>query len=368
MNGESSWIDRVWWRRGFSGRVIHWALRPLALGFAAAVRVRGLAYALRLRRGARIGVPVVSIGNLSVGGTGKTPTALWLGRALVERGYRVALVSRGYGGRRREPTLVGRESVDGVASSDDWAEVGDEAILLARRFDGPVVVGRRRVDAGVVAARSLGADVVLLDDGFQHRRIARDFDLVLVRAEEAERGVTLPAGNLREPRSALRRADAVLVTKGELSAAGEARLRRHLGERPLFRGDLRAHALVSPLAGRWTELPMGHLAGRRVFAVAAIAHPEPFWRSITEWEARIEDSLEFPDHHAYGTEDWKKISLRSRDLDLVVTTEKDLVKLERFPFAREKLVALRTTMEVERGEELIERIVDRIGAPAAERT
>lgn len=368
MNGESSWRERIWWRRGAAGGALHYALRPLSALFGLGVGIRGLAYALRLRRGARIGVPVVSIGNLSVGGTGKTPTALWLGRALAERGYRIALVSRGYGGRRRTPTLVGRAHADGLDSSDEWSEVGDEAILLARRFDGPVVIGRSRADAGRAAVRALGIDVVLLDDGFQHRDLARDFDLVLVRAEEAERGVLLPAGSLRERPSALRRADAVLVTKGELSAAGEARLRRPLGDRPLFHGDLRAHALVTPMAGRWAELPMGHLAGRRVFAVAAIAHPEPFYRSISEWEARIEDFLELPDHHAYGPEDWKKISLRSRDLDLVVTTEKDLVKLERFPFAKEKLVALRTTMEVERGEDLIERIVGRIGAPAAERT
>jgi tetraacyldisaccharide 4'-kinase len=359
--------ERVWRRDGALPVLVHLSLRPLSAAFALGARAKSLLYRLRLRRGARTAAAVVSVGNLSVGGTGKTPTALWLAHALVARGHRVAIVSRGHGGRRKEATVVGPSPGEGIPASDDWQEVGDEAVLLARRFGGPVVIARRRADAVRLAERAFGIDVAVLDDGFQHRRLARDFDLVLVRADELDARVTLPAGSLREPRSALRRADAILVTKGELPEAAEAALRRFVGDRPIHRGEIRVSALVTPLGGHWEELPMGKIAARRALAIVGVGHPQSFYEEVHEWDTRIEDFLEYPDHHAYSLEDWKKISLRSRELELVVTTEKDLVKLERFPFAKEKLVALRVSMDVVVGEALLDRIEERIAARASAR-
>ncbi|MGH7898379.1 MAG: tetraacyldisaccharide 4'-kinase, partial [Candidatus Binatia bacterium] len=349
-------VDLAWLRRG-AGRAIRILLLPASALFSPAVRLRALLYRLRLVPRARLDAAVVSVGNLSVGGTGKTPTALWVAERLRERGYRVAILSRGYGGAARRPTIVGGANGEGAATPIDWRDVGDENVLLARRFAGSVVVGRRRAEAGRLARRELGADVLVLDDGFQHLRLRRDFDLVCVRAAEPAGDLVLPAGRLREPSSALRRADAVLLTKGEEGKedANEGVARR-LARLPVFRGELRAVALVTSDQGRWRELPIGQLAARRSLAVSGLADPQPFYRTLHDWGARVEDFLEFPDHHVYTLADWKKIAFRSRELESVVTTEKDLVKLEQFPFAKDKLVAVRVVMDVEEGERLIQDI------------
>lgn len=350
-------LERAWARSGLSGRITHALLRPASALFAAAARLRVVAYRLPfLRR--RVAAAVVSVGNLSVGGTGKTPTVLWLAESLRARGYRVAIVSRGYGGDARRVTRVaaaGSEPIEGLPVSDDVHVVGDENLMLARRFEGPVIAGTRRTAAAELAVRALGVDVVVLDDGFQHLALRRDFDLVCVRVGVPGDDVVLPAGRLREPPSALRRADAVLITKSESGSALPAHLAPY-ARGPVHGGRLRAVALVTPDGGGLREVPMGMLAARRSLGIAGLADPEPFYRTLHEWETRLEDFLEFPDHHDYTLEDWKKIAYRSRELDLVVTTEKDLVKLDKFPFAKDKLVAVRVVMEVDDGGRLLDAV------------
>ena len=357
-------IERAWARTGVDGRVLHAALLPVSAVFAAGSRLRALSYRFRLRRRRRLPAAVVSVGNLSVGGTGKTPTALWLAQRLRARGYRVAIVSRGYGGRAREPTVAGRSSQAPTPASLDAAVIGDENVMLARRFDGPVVVGRRRAEAGAIACREFGVEVVVLDDGFQHLALRRDFDLVCVRPGVGDDCV-LPAGRLREPLSALRRADAVLLTGGAPCLVGG--LERRLAALPVFRGELRATCLVTPEPAGWRELPMGLVASRRALGVAGLADPQSFRRTLQEWEAQLDDFLEFPDHHVYTLEDWKKIANRSRGLDMVLTTEKDLVKLERFPFAKDKLLAVRVSMHVENETALLDAVIGAVERRRAER-
>jgi tetraacyldisaccharide 4'-kinase len=234
-------------------------------------------------------------------------------------------------------------------------------VVLARRFPGPVVVARKRAEAGAVACREFGAEVLVLDDGFQHLSLRRDFDLVCLRPRSAGEGRVLPAGRLREPPAALKRANAVLVTEGEDGVAFDRAIEARLAKLPVFQGELRAAALVTPDGvGGWRELPMGILAARRALGLAGVGDPTSFYRTLHEWDARLEDFLEFPDHHVYTLDDWKKIAHRSRELDLVVTTEKDLVKLERFPFAKDKLVALRVAMHVEEGERLLDSVIEAI--------
>jgi tetraacyldisaccharide 4'-kinase len=350
-------IERAWKREGLAGRVIGLALLPASALFSAIVRLRALVYRWRLRRRSALPAAVVSVGNLSVGGTGKTPTALWLAESLQRRGYSVAILSRGYGGNLRRPTVVGAAPRPGIPVSVDPRVVGDENVVLARRFSGPVVVARRRADAGALACRELAVDVLVLDDGFQHLALHRDFDLVCVRASAAGDDRVLPAGRLREPPAALGRAHAVLVTKGSPGDRVHPKLAAHLAKIPSYRGELCAVNLVTPDSGEWRELPMGVLAAHRALGVAGLADPQSFYRTLHDWEARIQDFLEFADHHVYTLEDWKRIAHRSRELDLVVTTEKDLVKLEQFPFAKDKLVAVRVSMEVENGAQLVDSVV-----------
>lgn len=351
------------WERGALARAL---LAPLGLAWGAVVRARGVAFDAGWLRSEAIGVPVLSIGNLSVGGTGKTPAALWLGERLLELGASPAIVSRGYGGdlgaRILRAARPGEPAGEGFG---DVSQVGDEAVLLAGRFPGPVVCGVDRVAAARHAVRSFGADVVILDDGFQHRRLARRFDLVLVDGGVGlGGGRVLPAGPLREPPSALRRADAIVVTKSEsVPDALASELARRAPGVPVFAATLEPRCLVAAEGDDTVESPLAGLAGRTVVAVSGLARADSFWETLDRLGARIVEVLEFPDHHAYSHEDWQRIGRAARGADLVACTEKDLVKLRRFPFARGGLFAVRADFVPAPGADraLVERIVERAG-------
>jgi tetraacyldisaccharide 4'-kinase len=238
--------------------------------------------------------------------------------------------------------------------------VGDEAVMLAKSYPGPVVTAARRVD-GATALAVLGCDAIVLDDGFQHRAIERVFDNVVI---DERSGPLLPAGPAREGPSALRRADAVLlVSRGD--ATGPAEAPPSAAGKHVHRVRFEASELIESAGRQWRRVPLGSLAGRRVVAVVGVAKPDSFYDSLQGWEATIDDVFEFPDHHRYTHADWQSISRRGLQADLVVTTEKDLVKLGEFPFATGKLVALRIVPHVERSEELIEAVLARVGKPTA---
>jgi tetraacyldisaccharide 4'-kinase len=345
---EQRFRDVVWARQGWRGWAAWVALQPASALFASAVTVRDAAYRLGILRPQRAGIPVVSVGNLCVGGTGKTPMTLWLARQLAADGTRTAILLRGYSGAAAGVTIVSH----GHGPEVGVEPVGDEAVMLAKCFDGVVVTARKRTE-GVAAAVRLGSQVVVLDDGFQHRALARDFDLVLVNGR---RGGFLPAGPMREHPRALARADAVAVVR----KAGEAVVEPAI-EKPVFHVAFRTRALVESDGGRWRELPLNLLTGRRVAAVCGIAEPSSFYTAIRQWEAEIGEIFEYPDHHHYGASEWQAISRGTRDVEFIVTTEKDLVKLERFPFAKGKLIALRIEPEIENSEALLRMVRERAG-------
>ncbi len=347
-------------------------LTPAAAVYGGTIAARNLAYRAGLLRTRRASARTVSIGNLRVGGTGKTPLTRWLADEIRLRGVAVAIVSRGYGGGAREPHVVG----DGAAVTSDVERSGDEAVMLARTAGVPVVAGRDRVAAAALAVERFGSELVLCDDAFQHRRLERDLDVVLVDAEERGGiGRLLPAGPLREPLGALRRADVVVLrergdaapeehggaataeeaTFAELRRDGGARERR--GDRLVVRARFVPAALVEARETGWHTMPLGALARERIVAVSGVARPAALYAAIRDWEGEIVQVLEYPDHHVYDTRAWKHIAQLAKDADLVVTTEKDLVKLERFPFARGKLVALRLGVVVEPAAALVGRVI-----------
>lgn len=294
----------IWFRKGVASTLARTALRPISALFSAGVSLRNLLYDRGLLVVVESPLPTLSVGNLSVGGTGKTPVAAFFAAELRRRGRRPAIVLRGYG--------------------------GDEEQVHALLNPGtPVIVSPDRV-AGVKRAAALGADVVVLDDAFQHRRAGRVVDIVLVSADRwAEDDRLLPAGPLREPLRSIRRASLALVTVKSAAPERVAGVRRALQRiapaLPVATAHLRPCELVC-VADRDLRLPIAKLAGQRILAVAAIADPAAFVAQLRELGATVDSAL-FGDHHAFTPKEVRRLVGRAAAVELAVCTLKDAVKL-----------------------------------------
>ncbi|MFN2386569.1 MAG: tetraacyldisaccharide 4'-kinase [Thermoanaerobaculia bacterium] len=299
---------------------------PLSALYGSLLERRARLYATGRRASHRLAHPVVSVGNITMGGTGKTPFVEFLARRLRFEGRRPAVLSRGYGRRSQGVVVVSRG--DGPLVSPE--EGGDEPVALARRLPGVlVVVGERRVEAGR-AAETLGADVLVLDDGYQHLSLQRDLDLLLLDARDPFGGGRFPPrGRLREPLSALSRASAFVFTRVERQPPERealARLREANPAAPVFTARLRPTGLCDE-AGSPVDAP--ELLRRRFIAVCGIARPEGFRASLKDLDLAPEEILTFPDHHRYGARDLARIRRTAEETgsSWIATTEKDAVKL-----------------------------------------
>ncbi len=346
-------IRAAWERKGLNGKLLWLMLIPLSLLYRAAVQLRNFCFAHRLLRSVRLPRPVVSVGNLTVGGTGKTPTCLWLAHQLSLRGLAVGILSRGY--RRANNTPVILRPSDANPPSIDKA--GDEPFMMARIYGQTVGVGANRAESAAALLRGQDVDVFVLDDGFQHRRVRRDVDLLLLGQDAG--GSLLPAGPFREPKGNLRRADFLLATGGD--GLWTSSIPRELAGAS-FSASLRGVSLIGFSRQGSREFPLTLLYRSKILTVTGIADPRGLYRLIHEWEGEIVETLEFPDHHFYTARDWQQISRMARLVDLIITTEKDILKLTHFPFAKDKLLALRVALEVENGDALVDGIVAKIQA------
>ncbi len=356
-------LERLWQNDlALHERLLWAALVPAAGAYRVALAARALWWR-RMKR--RVRPLVVSVGNLTLGGNSKTPFTLFLASRLRMRGLRVAIVSRGWGRAPSAERAILVSDGERLLASLDAA--GDEAVMMAKSFAGPIAVARRRIDGIELIERRLGPlDAVVLDDAFQHVRLGRDVDLLLMNAERAVgNGWLLPAGPMREPLRAARRADAVIAVDADGAGAAAERasvaVPRAIAAHPrLLRATLRPRALVTPAgaAARWVEGPLS-LMGRRVVAVSGLASAGGFYRMLREMETDLVGVLEYPDHHVYTAADWHSIVAAGRGGAVFVTTEKDLVKLERFPFERDSLYALRleVVMDLDDETRLVEMIV-----------
>jgi tetraacyldisaccharide 4'-kinase len=289
--------------------------------YGVGARLHRVAYERGWLRRRRLACKVVSVGNLAVGGSGKTPTTAWLAGRLHRGGTKVALATRGYRRRGREAVRV---VSDGRHVSADVDAAGDEPLLLAGHAPGvPVLVGPDRAVVGLRAVSAFGAEVLVLDDGFQHHRLARDLDLVMVDGGLGfGNRKLLPRGPLREPLSALRRAHAVGIVDGPLPAR-DAELLDTLAPEAFRFAAFREPSGVRPLRGGAPE-PISALAGRDVGCLSGIANPASLRRTVENLGAHLVAERSFPDHHRYRPRDLEGLS---RDAPLWLTTEKDAVKL-----------------------------------------
>ena len=301
-------------------------------------------------RAANAGVPIISVGNLTVGGNGKTPFTLFLASRMRARGLAVAIVSRGWGGTNETASLVS----DGTNILMSPRAAGDEPVMMAKSFAGPIAVARRRIDAVKLLLTTRGhLDALILDDGFQHLRLRRDLDLLLINAARGfGNGWVLPAGPMREPRNALSRADAIVLIDSDgrrtpLLTAADLSLPAHL---PMIHASIRPRALVRADDSGRQEYPL-MLAGQRIVAVSGLADATGFHAMLADLGATLAAAFDFPDHHDYTPHDIENILSAMHGADHLVTTEKDLVKLERFPLADVSLYALRLEVSMEAGDE-----------------
>jgi tetraacyldisaccharide 4'-kinase len=289
-----SWLDKFW----YGGVSPPWWMRLLSVVYGAVSGIRGFAYSRRLARSTRLACPVVVVGNLTVGGTGKTPLVCWLAGQLIELGFKPGVVSRGYGGSSRRPRLV--------QASDDSDTVGDEAILLARRSRVPVATGRNRPAAAQLLINA-GCDVIVSDDGLQHYALQRDCEIIVVDGERRfGNGRLLPAGPLRETPARLRRADAIVINGADAQSDGAMRMR------------LLATNAVAMKYG--TAKPLREFSGQAVHAVAAIGNPQRFFAMLRAVGISVVEHP-LPDHAKLGIDD-----ISFPDDLAVLMTEKDAVK------------------------------------------
>ena len=321
-----SWLERQWYRI----TPLHLLLIPLSLLFGLLSSIRRFLYRLGLLSSAKLPVPVIVVGNITVGGTGKTPLTLWLTRQLIDAGWHPGIVSRGYGSKNTFPRAV--------SSSDEADSVGDEPLLLAQRKLCPVWIGRDRVAVGQALLQAHPeCDVLLSDDGMQHYRLQRDFEIAVVDGvRRFGNGLLLPAGPLREMPSRLKKVDAIVVNDG---AVGNGEYRMQLAG-PEFYNLLNPETTRRPTDFR----------GQQLHAIAGIGHPQRFFAYLASMGLEVQ-THSFPDHYRYSAAD-----LAYGDADAILMTEKDAVKCA--PFATEKCWVLRVEAQVDPA--LTQHILERI--------
>ncbi len=274
----------------------------------------------------RIDAPVISVGNITTGGTGKTPFVAWLTQRLRNDGHRPGVLTRGYGRRSHENMLAVPAGGQAAVS-----QTGDEAQILLRAGSAALGIAADRYTVGLILRGRFGVDIFVLDDGFQHRRLHRDLDIVLVDAlSPFGNGELMPLGRLREPLTALARADAFVITRTGLSRiapAIERKLREYNPAAPVFR--------TTTIAGPWVEFTTGHeyhsadLAGERAIAFCGLGNPESFWQMLDALSVKPIESLDYGDHHSYTPAELRRLaqSATEHHATVLLTTEKDAVNL-----------------------------------------
>ncbi len=336
MFSASAFQDLVSGRRGgVSAALSRAVLRAAEAPYSLAVTLRNRRYDSGRAAVVRAGVPVISVGNLTLGGTGKTPFVAWLARWFRRRDVRVSIVSRGYG------------AADGAPN--------DEALELEEQLpDVPHVQNADRVAAAQIAVEELETQLILLDDGFQHRRLARDLDIVLIDALAPwGYGHVFPRGLLREPASGLNRAQVVALSRADLIDAAQRQAIRSRAQQlaPSAAWVEVAHAPARLIGRRGPPQPIETLRGQRLGAFCGLGNPAGFYRTLAQCGYDVMATREFPDHHAYRRDDIHALGQWADRLDVaaVVCTHKDLVKVGLPALGNKPLWALQVEMQVLEG-------------------
>ncbi len=325
-------------------------LLPVSFCYGIVIRMRHVLYALRILKRKKLPCRVISVGNITLGGTGKTPTVIQIADLLLKNNRYPAVVSRGYG-RKNEADIVAVS--DGRTPLPDTAIAGDEPCLIGLKLPGlPVVVGRDRRRAALFTLQEFGPNTIVLDDGFQHMQLRRDLDIVLVDAADPfGNGRLFPSGILREPLKALKRAHVVLITRADRAGSLES-LKAAIRQKTRARIFTSRHNPVDLVDIKNSETrPFSSLRGTAVLAFSGIARPALFTSLLRSLGANIKYEIAYPDHYLYQKADMAAIFHKAGDVraTMIVTTEKDAVRLK--TLNPDGIWALRIELKVVEAEE-----------------
>jgi len=337
-------------------RAITFALAPFGGLYGVAMKARRALYLSGRFRTHELGAPVISVGNLTTGGTGKTPLVEWIADELAQKGRRVCILTRGYGRRRSGTRVIVSNGSEVLADAN---QAGDEPLLLAERLKGlaAVICDADRVSAAHWAVENFKSDVFVLDDGFQHLRVARNLNILTIDATNPwGNGRLLPAGILRESPAELARADCIVITRADDSNQTEE-LQRKIGELssgpPIFRSHMTIRGLRQ-VAGRESPVSAGEIKASRVAAFCGVGNPESFFSLARRAGYQLCHTQTFRDHRIYSQADIDRVARESnkRGAQFLLTTAKDEVKLRALGLAL-PCYAVDIAIEIENEEKLI---------------
>ena len=334
--------------------ILLFPLYLLSLLYGIAVKTRLLLYRAGLLETKKLDCPVISVGNITIGGTGKTPAVEYICRNLTKRGIKVAVLSRGYKGKAKGDINTVSDGKDVLLGPD---EAGDEPFMLAKKLEGvPVIVGPDRFKTGQYVLEKFNPQVIVLDDGFQHVRLHRDMNIMVVDGNKIfGNSFIFPRGPLREPLSGIKRSDMIFVNcKATSSAESMDFTGDHIKDVPIFKGHYRPVKFKS-IKGK-DSIDLKEIKGKEIAVVSAIADPASFIRLLNTLGCRVVKEFTYPDHHAYGTSEIEDIIKDSKALGAkyIVTTEKDAVKLKQLYFEEDiSLYFLEITLDMQDKENVI---------------
>tara|TARA_B100001750_G_scaffold92937_1_gene73321 strand:- start:721 stop:1767 length:1047 start_codon:yes stop_codon:yes gene_type:complete len=318
-------------------------LFPLALFYWATVFWRNVLYNYKFFISRKLPTKIISVGNITTGGTGKTPAVIYLAKNLLEKNYSIAILSRGYGRKTAGTQLV----TDGKNTVNDWRNFGDEATLMSQKLKGvPIVVDENRYRGGLLLIDKFKPDIIILDDGFQHRSLERDVDIVLLNCQDQrEEHKMIPYGKLREPRRHLNRADMLILTKTNLIEPS-AYLKRLTDKfkPPTYNSSVCCNKLLTS-----NDQTMMIDENISVLAISGIADTQSFHKTLERAGINVCETITFIDHHNYVQKDIDEILNKAQNCnaDIIVTTEKDMVKLKNYDFDKFMLYSLEIEFQID---------------------
>lgn len=346
-------ILKVW--RGESGpleRLLYPLLLPLSCIYRFCLYLRNLMYGINIMKTYKVPVPVISVGNITMGGTGKTPVVAKISGKLLQAGFHPAIATRGYKRKRSGTFIVDREN-------DNASDVGDEALMLSKRTRLPVFVGKNRAQAILKGINMYPVNVALLDDGFQLRNLKKDMEILLIDSRGGSNTNLFPLGPCREEADCIKKADIILTGNGRLNGI----FSKYAEDKPVFGFRYRPMYLCNikhNLTGHFN-----FLKDKNVLAFAGLGNNEAFFDFLKDLGANVIYRVSYPDHYFYQKKDIKALS-GYKDADILVTTEKDAMKINQKD-APDNLYYLTVEVEIENEEEMMKMIIERLSSISLER-